>query len=609
MSKPKTKFNNFLIAIKYNDVPTLIHLLNDPEIDPGAQDNRAIINASRHSSIEIVKLLLDDPRVDPSAKDNQVIINAMLRNNIEIIKLLLNDPRVDPSTRDNLFIVNAAKHYNSGIVKLLLNDPRVDPSAQNNEAIINALLHYHIKNVQLLLNDPRVDPSAQNSQAIRRAVAQSDIEMIELLLNDPRVDPEYMRNAKSRQSKVFFNKRKEIDSYFGLITDTTYYKDKPIDILKFALSNSDYLTATNINYIFMCLNQDQFNEVMLSDISDEDMSMLLSYVKRIRCQVPIECKRNLCVVFNKIGDVDFLTNNILIHKHLLSIFMEKDLGTDNSFKIYRKYGNKFPLIRDYNIIDVVFRRDKSELYRYVLTGKYLPYIQHEDSELWIELPDSFRTFTETFMFTAGHHVDYTKSLGVESKRVWRRYINDDTYQILNGKLRDGKDFTPIETEWYTSLNTDIIKAPRLDKLCVLYRGISIDDEFRPGVDTYGANTFTWKAFSSCSSIREISDQFRETAKCCLFVIIAPIGAVLLDITPLKNSEHEIVLPPGAIMKYLGSTGEANIVKNADDKIVVKNSIIVKYIGYETDNDPFYFESEEERNKTLDEEMKRFDIKF
>jgi ankyrin repeat protein len=53
---------------------------------------------------------------------------------VEVVKLLLNEPRVDPSADDNCAIRLASKNGHFEVVKLLLNDPRGDPSAYNNYA-------------------------------------------------------------------------------------------------------------------------------------------------------------------------------------------------------------------------------------------------------------------------------------------------------------------------------------------------------------------------------------------------------------------------------------------------------------------------------------------
>ena len=85
-----------------------------------------------------MKLLLNDPRVDPSADNNFSVRRASANGRVEVVKLLLNDPRVDPSADNNDAIQQASRYGNSEVVRLLLNDLRVNPSDNNNYAIQHA---------------------------------------------------------------------------------------------------------------------------------------------------------------------------------------------------------------------------------------------------------------------------------------------------------------------------------------------------------------------------------------------------------------------------------------------------------------------------------------
>ena len=56
-------------------------MLTDPHVDPsaegrGAQENGAVILASKHGRVAVVQLLLADPRVDPSAAANRQCVTA-----------------------------------------------------------------------------------------------------------------------------------------------------------------------------------------------------------------------------------------------------------------------------------------------------------------------------------------------------------------------------------------------------------------------------------------------------------------------------------------------------------------------------------------------------
>jgi hypothetical protein len=104
--------------------------VNNPKINPAANDNEAIQEASSNGHTEVVRLLLADPRVDPAAHNSGSLQYACYRNHTDVIQLLLADPRVDPTVYNNE-ILKHASYFGRGkkeVVRLLLQDPRVDPT-------------------------------------------------------------------------------------------------------------------------------------------------------------------------------------------------------------------------------------------------------------------------------------------------------------------------------------------------------------------------------------------------------------------------------------------------------------------------------------------------
>ncbi len=606
--------NNIIIimATHFGHEKIVEFLLKDPRVNPSDRNNQAIILASEFGHESIADLLLNDPRVDPSARNNRAIFSASYYNHKNIFKLLLYDPRVDPSIRNNIIITMESLRGNIYNVKRLLRYPKVNPGALDNQAIINATQAVGAyKLVELLLKDPRVDPGAQNNKALINASNYLHRGVIELLLKDLRVD---YRDVKLSSDVI--RKRKELDLYFGLITENDYYRDKPVELLKMVLKlfkkdENPQLSSDKINYIFMCLNETQFNEVINSDISDEDLSTILSCVRKIRFNIPTlpdrgagsVRQRDLSIILKNLINYDFLCNMIIDDIYLLPLMIKINIGNENLLKVYRKYTFNLPLEREYQLGDIIGRRDTERLYQYILNGGYLPYVK--SSKIRLELTPEERQFVESFMFPEHYHDDYVKNLDTKHAEYIHAYIYGkgelDGYTLCR-KLRDDEPLTPLEMEYYQDLNVNIVQAPVTNKRCVLYRGASIpdfkvDQNTSLGPDTKGSapRHTVWKAFSSCSSIKEISDRYRREAPCCLFVIIVPIGAVLLDITSVKKSEIELLLPPYSILKFLGVT-------RTNDALVCH---VLKYLGYETDEGPFFFESEEERNKTLEEEMARY----
>ena len=54
---------------------------------------------AENGHLDVVELLLNDPRVDPSAQNNKALRRAKKNNYQEVVELLLKDPRVLPPIR------------------------------------------------------------------------------------------------------------------------------------------------------------------------------------------------------------------------------------------------------------------------------------------------------------------------------------------------------------------------------------------------------------------------------------------------------------------------------------------------------------------------------
>ena len=150
-SREKEKLFND--SCKYNNLRLVKWLLT--QVNPSADNNDAIREASREGHKEIVEILLRDPRVDPSANNNWAIRLASENGHKEVVELLLMDKRVDPSDWDNYAIYWASEKGLKEIVEILLRDFRVDPSVNDNEAIRRAIKNKHYEIVQMILNHPK----------------------------------------------------------------------------------------------------------------------------------------------------------------------------------------------------------------------------------------------------------------------------------------------------------------------------------------------------------------------------------------------------------------------------------------------------------------------
>ena len=73
-------------------------------INPGRNNNEAIIEAAKANASRTVKVLLEDPRTDPSVGDNAIIKMLTMKDHNEdrskIFQLLIDDPRVGNSLHE-----------------------------------------------------------------------------------------------------------------------------------------------------------------------------------------------------------------------------------------------------------------------------------------------------------------------------------------------------------------------------------------------------------------------------------------------------------------------------------------------------------------------------
>jgi hypothetical protein len=157
----------FIEAARVGDLDRISELLRDPGVDPAADDNCAIREASGGGHLSVVERLLQDARVDPAAYDNKAIREASHNGYLLVVERLLQDERVDPAADDNYAIRQASHNGYLLVVERLLQDARVDPAASDNYAIRKASCRGHLSVVDRLLQHPRVNATCLHAYSIR----------------------------------------------------------------------------------------------------------------------------------------------------------------------------------------------------------------------------------------------------------------------------------------------------------------------------------------------------------------------------------------------------------------------------------------------------------
>lgn len=184
--------NQFAILVACDDcnIDLVSMLMKYPTVDPSVKNNQCLIEVCAASDIDILKLLLQDPRVNPSDQNNKAIRNCILNDDFEMFSLIYRDRRFNPIDEENLIFVSACaggKFGNLKIVKTLLSDPRIDISLHDNAAFIAAVLKNGHKMVELLLTSRHCDPTVLNNFALNYALSKNFKILANTLKRDSRV--------------------------------------------------------------------------------------------------------------------------------------------------------------------------------------------------------------------------------------------------------------------------------------------------------------------------------------------------------------------------------------------------------------------------------------
>jgi ankyrin repeat protein len=349
----------FISACNANNHSLVIYLLEEKNeddtfiIDPTDQDNLALHNACKHTTINlsILRILLNCPRIDVT--DHKYIKSAVSGGCYDKVKILL-DHGIDPT--DEL-IELAAKLSNSKILRLLLSYPTLNPSANNNRSLHLAIQYYHYHNVELLLNDPRLRIDFEDPRFIESAINNESIKTIKLLLESRSKFPniifpddiseqiigfieddsndilEYLLNVKDDNGDNYVN----ISEGFNNIIEMSFD-----DINIFNLILKHPYTIKNINLVLeLALNNagttSTIMDILLenenTNILYNNFSILRTAINSKTC-IDIIKKHTLFALFNKYNKIicmnrikKFILKKIVLHPR--SVYIRRLIGSWN----------------------------------------------------------------------------------------------------------------------------------------------------------------------------------------------------------------------------------------------------------------------------------------
>jgi len=151
-----SKQDRFYIACNNGDLKTFNKLLCDPDVDPLAQNQKALNSACFHNWLDMVKKLIEIGS-NPLYLHSVALHIAIQKCSYDVAKYLITTFICDPSRSDNQCIIDACCLLNNlnstRIVKLLLEDERVDPTVRQCITVRHAKSH---EILHLLSKHPKI---------------------------------------------------------------------------------------------------------------------------------------------------------------------------------------------------------------------------------------------------------------------------------------------------------------------------------------------------------------------------------------------------------------------------------------------------------------------
>ncbi len=505
----------------------------------------------------------------------------------EVIELL-NTPELIKNNHEHIFKY-AITLNNEYAFDFLLD--KVDHGYDKNTFLITICEFGRRKFLRKLLKRRDVNPSDRNNEALYFLAKNPNnaeiLEMAEMLILDLRF--RYREDLREDPMEIFKDiiiRRKMEDRYFGRYTENfenpKIFLEDPVGVLKYVMENEsddpEYYDEI-VDYIFSCFDNYYFSLVLDSKLSDDILISLFKKVKTMYINYDIlfdyKNKRNINKLFLSIPMNKTLIDTIINHKNeegLIESIKEKNFNLEDTLRLYRKTSiMKYDINRDYNLVDIVLRKNRIMMYAHMLNGEKIQYFDKNADKKFLEerciKQEDLLDFTErelSFMkkyFYDEDHREYIEELSELMKDELKWYIYDESYSKLNEKLRREEDLDSFEMSKYMNLNNIILKAPMAKKECILYRGIKVEEN----ECDVGDKEFIWSSFISCSPIKEIAENYTKKKNYCLYVILVPKRAITLNTISLKNTEDEVILPPNSIFKKI---------RNNEN-----GTILIKYSGY------------------------------
>ena len=364
----QTPNGNYLLgwACNYGYYKIVKHLLTKaiPEVDPGDNNNNAIILASKNGHYKIVELLLNDIR---SYSNFKTLLKWILKNRkINILKIIL---KINKKNKYYIIVKSVLKYGNIADYTLLL-EQRID-----NMYILKYATKIDKKDIILLMAeliynpqfyDPQFyDPIINDKYLLKHACKYGYIDIVKLLLlSDNRIDPTFDNNYAIRCACE--NEKFEIFDLLSRLHRIKYDQDLTDKLLTLAIKNdkpqfirSILLYAnqsTNlINLNNYCINL--FNKLFNNNDYICILEVLLKYYQHHLNQNIIDKLFKISIKGNKLEIVKILLKYDKVDPSINKNYPIKTLYIDNNIKMAKLLiqNEKFKFDNiDQNIMNWIF---------------------------------------------------------------------------------------------------------------------------------------------------------------------------------------------------------------------------------------------------------------
>lgn len=108
----------------------------------GKDIDDVFLDCIRKNNLLVFRKMINDIRVDPGIQNNEALILCILNKNYTMLSLLLQHPRIQPNDQNNFALRLAINQKDKRILDMLLKDQRVIENIYENQELLSYVWIY-----------------------------------------------------------------------------------------------------------------------------------------------------------------------------------------------------------------------------------------------------------------------------------------------------------------------------------------------------------------------------------------------------------------------------------------------------------------------------------